>query len=227
MRGDLRRRLVQWLRLWRANSSGGKPDCDVDAGRPLPVALHAMNCVCSERVVRHCIAPLPHPTPARRCAPCKRWYQTPTSASWRPPPLGQNGGARFGQALVSGQRLHHAQAPWRATRTLLRVRARHSLEKPGCVLQRLRARCGHPQRRARACQSFALASACQHPVVANALDSRGQDVLHEPAHELFARKPHGALATIAVGPSRELCAELRLLDWGRVRPPSNSRKIRA
>ena len=100
MRGDLNHRLVQWLRLWRANSCGGKPDCDADAGRRLPVALHAMNCVCSERFVRHCIAPLPHPTPARRCAPCKRWYQTPTSL--------RHGGPRpWGRTVArgSGKRL--------------------------------------------------------------------------------------------------------------------------
>ena len=94
------------------------------AGKRLPVAHHAMIYPCCERVVRPCIAPLPHSTPAPRCAPCKRWYQTLTSASWLPSPLRQGGGARFGQALVSGERLHHAQVPWHATRTLRATRNR-------------------------------------------------------------------------------------------------------
>ena len=109
----------------------------------------------------------------------------PTVPSWRSPPSGQHGGAGFGQALLSGQRLHRPQSPVRATRALLRIHARHPFEKPGCALQRSSAGRGHPQRRARACQSLALASAGQYPVVANALQTRRQDVLHEPAHELF------------------------------------------
>ena len=48
----------------------------------------------------------------------------PTVPSWLTSPSGQHRGARFGQALVSGQRLHHAQAPWRATRTLRATRNR-------------------------------------------------------------------------------------------------------
>ena len=98
----------------------------------------------------------------------------PTVPSWWPPPSGKYtfehyGGAGFGQTLLSGQRLHRPQAPGPAARALLRIQARHPREKPGCALQRSSAGRGHPQRRARACQSLALASAGQHPVVANAL----------------------------------------------------------
>ena len=77
----------------------------------------------------------------------------PTVPSWRPPPSGKytfehDGGAGFGQTLLPGQRLHHAQAPELAVRALLRIQARHPREKAGCALQRSGAGCGHRQRRA-------------------------------------------------------------------------------
>ena len=139
--------------------------------RAFAVALLAMNCACCEHFVRRCIAPFPHPAPARHCAPLQAQVPNPIAASWRPPPPGQHGGARFGQALLSGQRLHHAQASRRAARALLRVHTRHPLEELGCARQGFGAGRSHLQSRARARQSVALASAGQHPVE----DSRIQD----------------------------------------------------
>ena len=86
-----------------------------------PVALHAMNCVCSDRFVRHYIAPPPHPTPVRRCAPCKRWQRTPQSGHGDPGP-----GAAQSQRLYpasdsttrkrAGVQHRHCRASTRATR---------------------------------------------------------------------------------------------------------------
>ena len=99
MRGDLNRRLVQWLRLWRANSCGGKPDCDVDTGRRPPVALHAMNCVCSDRIVRHFIATVRDPP--------RHVVAQPASAGTNPPHLRHGGPRPWGRTVApgSGKRL--------------------------------------------------------------------------------------------------------------------------
>ena len=88
MRGDLNRRLAQWLRLWRANLTGGKADVQCRRMRAFAVALRAMNCACCDHFVRHSIAPFPHPTPARRCEPCKHWCQTPYLRHGGPRPWG-------------------------------------------------------------------------------------------------------------------------------------------
>ena len=48
-----------------------------------------------------------------------------------------------------------------------------------------------------------LAGRCQHPVVANALDAGGQNMQHEPAHELRAVQPDAPLAAMVIGPYRE------------------------
>jgi hypothetical protein len=85
VRGDLNRRLVQWLRLWRATLTGGKTD--LQCGRRQAFAV-GMNCACFEPFVRRCMAPLPHPTPTRRCAPVKRWQQTQHPRHGGPRPWG-------------------------------------------------------------------------------------------------------------------------------------------
>jgi hypothetical protein len=69
VRGDLNRRPVPWFRLWRANLTGGNADLQWRRRQAFSGALHAMNCACCEHFVRRCMAPLPHPAPARHCAP--------------------------------------------------------------------------------------------------------------------------------------------------------------
>ena len=130
MRGDLNRRPVQWLRLWRVTLTGGKPDLQCGRRRAFAVALLAMNCACCGHFVRRCIAPFPHPAAARHCAPLQAQAQNPIAPSGWPPPPKQHGGARFRQALLSGQRLHYAQASRRAARALLRVHTPGRLKNP-------------------------------------------------------------------------------------------------
>ena len=145
--GGSNARLQAGFAMWtRASTSSPTLHRQLQALRPIRAPLH-----CRSRAV--------HPGVSMRTMQAR--VPVATSPSWRPPPLGQYtfgqcGGARFGQALLSGQRLHRPQAPRRATRARLRIHARHPFEKPGCALQRSSAGRGHPQRRARACQSLAL-----------------------------------------------------------------------
>ena len=180
--------------------TGCKPDFRWRHAKGSSGALHReLRALRSIRAALHCDSCAVHPGASMRTM--QALISDATSPSWRPPPLGQyssgqHGGAGFGQTLLPDQRLHRAQAPLRATRTLPRIYTSHPLEKLGCALQRLRAGRGHRQRRA-------FASAGQHPLMSNAFQTRRQDVLHEPAHKLFARQPHDALGALAVGPSRE------------------------
>jgi hypothetical protein len=86
-RGDLNGRLVQWVRLWRANLTGGKAHSAMRTkagvcGRPLGDELRLL-----DRFVRRLAAPLPPRTSA---------------SSW-PRTLGQHVRARPGQTLTFGQ----------------------------------------------------------------------------------------------------------------------------
>ena len=126
MRGDLNLRPVQWLRLWRANLTGGKPDLQSGRRQAFAVALHAMNCACSDPFVPCCIAPLPHPAPAPHCVPCKHWCPTPQPRHGGPRSLGSTvapgSGKRFCPASDSTARKRpcvqhgHCCASTRATR---------------------------------------------------------------------------------------------------------------
>jgi len=52
-------------------------------------------------------------------------------------------------------------------------------------------------------QLDSFASTGQHPVVADALDARWQDVQHDATHELGALQPHHSLAAVVIGAHRE------------------------
>ena len=56
MRGDLNLRPVQWLRLWRANLTGGKPALQCRRARALQAPLCTVNCKRRDQFVRRCNA---------------------------------------------------------------------------------------------------------------------------------------------------------------------------
>ena len=131
MRGDLNLRPVQWLRLWRANLTGGKPALQCRRARALQAPLCTVNCKRRDQFVRRCNAARAQYTTACRCAPCKRWQQTPQSRHGGPRPRGstpssttvaQGSGKRFFPASDSTTRkrpvlqYEHCCASRRATR---------------------------------------------------------------------------------------------------------------
>ena len=108
--GGSNARLQAGFALWtRASTSSPTLHRQLQALRPICAPLHYRS-----RAV--------HPGVSMRAM--QALAANPTVPSWLTSASGQHRGARFGQALVSGQRLHHAQAPWRATRTLRATRNR-------------------------------------------------------------------------------------------------------
>ena len=131
MRGDLNLRLVQWLRLWGDRMPGCKADLQCGCARALQAPLCTVNCKRCDPFVRRCIAARAQYTTACRCAPCKRWQQTPSSRHGGPRPRGstpssttvaQGSGKRFFPASDSTARRRpvlqygHCCASRRATR---------------------------------------------------------------------------------------------------------------
>ena len=79
MRGDLNRRPVQWLRLWRATLTGGKPDLHCGQRRAFAVAFTLGSTLGSSHWGHHTLgSPISHPRHPL-ATPVNRYKQDPTT----------------------------------------------------------------------------------------------------------------------------------------------------
>ena len=95
------------------------------------------------------------------------------------------------------------QAPRSAAGATVHVETRHPDHESFNRLHDPRVDGWHLKCQTRGPQLDRLAARSEHPVVANALKTAGQNMRQDAAYELHAWQPHGAFSPMRIGPDLE------------------------
>ena len=126
--------------------------------------------------------------------------KTPVPSTWRPPTLWPyRSDARRWQLLGAWQYRADMQPSRCAAWATVHIKPGHPGHKGSHRLGDPRVDDRHLQGQARSTQLDRLAARSEYPVVANALETAGQHMLQDAAHELHARQPDGAFSAMCIG----------------------------